>query len=301
VGNFGAVDAVFGLGLLTAVPLALDHVAFKARKIWSIGLVSGVAAVVARSSTLNVNALAVGAALFWLAISVALAASPVLAWFSIGGRGFNRSALRQRAALVALLRPAAFVFLIVGAAWLALAALRREILGFPEQIVLLTGVHFHFAGFATAVVAMVRIDTARSAKELRWARSGGWLAIAGPACVAIGHLTVGFMELVGAFVMAAAVACLSIAAFMQSRWREGVPRSVLRAAALVPLVTMSLALHYALNRVVNVHPLSYANIASIHGVLNVGVFLSGNLMVGGARTLVVAVDPKNVGTGEVCP
>jgi YndJ-like protein len=282
VPEFGVVEAVFALGLVTAVPLGLRRVAAGSRPFWVVGLAGAVVALVARSRTLGVHSVAVIAATCWLVVSVGLAVRPTVSWFAVGGRGWSRPQWRQRFALRSLLHPAAFVFLVVGASWLLLSTLRQEVLGFPEQIVLLTGVHFHFAGFATAVVAIVRIDaaaSAASAREHRWAVAGGWLAIGGPACVAIGHLTFGFMELVGAFVMAA------VAAFQHSRSVEGNQRLLLRFAAFAPIVTMALALHYALNRVVNVHPLSYANIASIHGVLNVVAFLSGNLLVGGASLL----------------
>jgi hypothetical protein len=208
--------------------------------------------------------------------------------------GFSAAAIRNRFAIRTLLDPASFVFLIVGASWLLLATLRREVLGFSEPIVLLTAVHFHMAGFATAVVAMARIDSARSTRELAWARAGGRFAIAGPACVAIGHLTIGELELVGAIVMTIAVLCLSAAAFLHSPTRTGWQRGVLRSAAFVPLITMTLALHYALNRVMVVHPLSYQAIAAIHGFLNVTVFLSGNLVVSVPQLVIAAEEKQRV-------
>jgi len=53
-----------------------------------------------------------------------------------------------------LLCPAvAFLYSLVGAAWLVASRLGLNPMGFQEPIVLLTAIHFHFAGFAAALLA----------------------------------------------------------------------------------------------------------------------------------------------------
>jgi YndJ-like protein len=296
----GAVDAMFTLGLIVAVPLALDaayagrsdvgkisdlgggrssqrplgqgsgrsglHVAAVAS-----GIAAAVGAVVVRASSDEPRHLATALAAMWLGVTVILALGHLRTWLRDPDRW----------TLPSMVWMSAIAYLVVGASWLLLATFRSEVLGFSEQIVLLTGVHFHMAGFATVVVAGVRLASSTPAQsEYRWAKQGTVLAIAGPPAVAIGHLTTGGVELIGAIVMASAVLCLSVGAYLHARRLRGVGRAVLTLAALAPMLTMALALHYALNRVMVLHPISYNAIARIHGLLNVVVFLGGNLLVG---------------------
>jgi hypothetical protein len=297
--GMGAVDTMLTLGLIVAVPLALDaaypggsdvgkisdlrgsgssqrRLAGTGRsrlEMYSVavGLAAAVGAVVVRASSSEPRNLATALAAVWLGATVNLALGHLQTWVRD----------RDRWTLPSMVGMSAIAYLVVGASWLLLATLRSEVLGFSEQIVLLTGVHFHMAGFATVVVAGVRLASSTPAQsEYRWAQRGAVLAIAGPPAVAIGHLTTGGVELVGAIVMASAVLCLSVAAYLHAGRLRGVRRLVLKIAALAPILTMGLALHYALNRVVVVHPVSYNAIARIHGLLNVVVFLGGNLLVG---------------------
>lgn len=57
------------------------------------------------------------------------------------------------ARLDALCPVAAFLYSLVGAAWLVASRLGLNPLGFQEPIVLLTAVHFHYAGFAAPLLA----------------------------------------------------------------------------------------------------------------------------------------------------
>src|ERR1700689_2369591 len=47
-----------------------------------------------------------------------------------------------------------FLYLPVGCAWLVASRLGLSPMGFQEPIVLLTAVHFHFAGFAAPLLAL---------------------------------------------------------------------------------------------------------------------------------------------------
>ena len=53
----------------------------------------------------------------------------------------------------AMLLLAGLVYLAVGGVWTVIARAGLRPLGFPDLIVLLTAVHFHYAGFALPVLA----------------------------------------------------------------------------------------------------------------------------------------------------
>jgi hypothetical protein len=81
-------------------------------------------------------------------------------------------------------------YLIVGGTWLVASRLGLQPVGFQEPIVLLTAVHFHFAGFLSAVLAGLTFERLR---ETRWRKPLG-SALAG---VVVGPGLLGLAFLVG--------------------------------------------------------------------------------------------------------
>src|SRR6266699_169135 len=79
-------------------------------------------------------------------------------------------------------------YLIVGGAWLVASRLGLQPVGFQEPIVLLTAVHFHFAGFLSAVLAGL---TYERLLETRWSKLlGTWVGgvVVGPALLGLAFL-----------------------------------------------------------------------------------------------------------------
>jgi hypothetical protein len=89
-------------------------------------------------------------------------------------------------------------YLIVGGTWLVASRLGLQPVGFQEPIVLLTAVHFHFAGFLSAVLAGLTHERLR---ETRWSKLLG-TALTG---VVVGPGLLGLAFLVGPKVKLAAV------------------------------------------------------------------------------------------------
>ncbi|HKV61768.1 MAG TPA: YndJ family transporter [Candidatus Acidoferrum sp.] len=89
-------------------------------------------------------------------------------------------------------------YLIVGGSWLVASRLGLNPVGFQEPIVLLTAVHFHFAGFLSAVLAGLTYERLR---ETRWSKPLS-AALTG---VVIGPGLLGLAFLVGPKVKLAAV------------------------------------------------------------------------------------------------
>ena len=79
-------------------------------------------------------------------------------------------------------------YLIVGGTWLVASRLGLQPVGFQEPIVLLTAVHFHFAGFLSAVLAGLtyeRLSETRWSKPLRAALAG---VVVGPGLLGLAFL-----------------------------------------------------------------------------------------------------------------
>lgn len=159
-------------------------------------------------------------------------------------------------------------YLVVGGIWLLMSRLGMHPAGFQEPIVLLTAVHFHFAGFLTALLAGLAWSELfpRGGLALRTLMTG---AILGPGLLGLAFL-VGPKFKLGAVVLIVAGQC-AIAATMA---RIGVARLseaqgwLLLASSGALIAGMTFALTWAIGE----YPLhSFVNLAQmerIHGTLN---------------------------------
>jgi hypothetical protein len=109
---------------------------------------------------------------------------------------------------------AAFVYSFIGAAWLVASRMGLNPMGFEEPIVLLTAVHFHFAGFAAALLAR---SAGRAVAESR--ASGLTAALSrivtagvliGPGLLAIGFVAGPRVKLAAALILALSEVGLAI-------------------------------------------------------------------------------------------
>jgi hypothetical protein len=97
-------------------------------------------------------------------------------------------------------------YLLVGGTWLVASRLGLQPVGFQEPIVLLTAVHFHFAGFLSAVLAGLTYERLR---ETRWSKPLA-SALTG---VVVGPGLLGLAFLVGPKVKLAAVILIVVGQF----------------------------------------------------------------------------------------
>jgi hypothetical protein len=183
--------------------------------------------------------------------------------------------------------------LAVGGAWLVASRLGWRPMGIQEPIGLLTAVHFHFAGFATAMIAgaTLRFAEARFAGRdglLRWLRGVVVLVLVMPFLVAAGFVISPGLKMVAAMVFSASVAALAGFVWMcAGRVEDGTARGFLRMAAGAVFVGMALSGTYAVTDFVKSELLPIPRMASTHGVLNaLGFCLLGLLgwIVEGAKT-----------------
>ena len=205
----------------------------------------------------------------WLAVALSLAAGAALHWVR-----------RPDFGPAALARLASPVYLTVGATWLVASRLGLEPVGIGEPIVELTAVHFHFAGFAAALLAARTYEVAARVTP-RWATAGTLLTIAAPPIVAIGFTTGSAPAQIGGALLLSLgvwiVAALTLAAVLPLTAGAGA-KALLAASALSVGAPMVLAVFWAAGQHYDVPALDVPAMARIHGTLNAfGFSLAGLL------------------------
>lgn len=176
--------------------------------------------------------------------------------------------------LAKIARCVARIDLAVGGAWLVTSRVGWRPMGIQEPIGLLTAVHFHFAGFATATIAsatllFAEVRFAGRDSLLRWLRGVVVLVLGMPFLVAAGFVISPGLKMVAAMVFSASVAGLAGFVWMcAGRVDEGTARGFLRVAAGAVFVGMALSGTYAVADFVKSELLPMPRMASTHGVLN---------------------------------
>ena len=267
--GFGArldlIEMLFLLAPLVIVPLGLELVAPHAG-----GLL------VFRAATLLQPFAAVTAALsFWLdpGLPAALAAC---AWLLVATLAALPAIFSVPRTLVEACERAALLYLPAGGGWLVLSRLGAAPLGFEEPIVLLTAVHFHYAGFAAPLLAAA-VGRALAVGWPRFLfRFAAGVAVAGPALLAAGFVVSPRFKVIAALLLAAGLAALSAVTFAGlGHVRRGVARAFAAvSAALLP--GMALAGVYAAGEFAGRPWPDIPQMAALHGVANsIGFALCG--------------------------
>lgn len=258
------VNLIVMLGMLVVVPAGLrlidaDGLA-PIRRTWPLFVVPGAVALWLPRST----AAAVLAAVYALGTLVLALQAP---------RRLVRTrslAPAEIAVLTALVTPSV--------ASLALIAERsgHELFGFSLPILALTVPHFHYAGFAAALIAGLVCRTVPGPL----ATLAAWSVPAGTGLVFAGYFVNDATELAGAVVLTAGMWLVGwltwrdvrpLASHPWTRWAFGI-------AAVVLVLTMLLALDWALGHVYDVPHLSLTWMAATHGAGNaLGFGLCGML------------------------
>lgn len=226
-----------------------------------------------------------------LAVSYLLRQGPVAAglalpWLAVAGlialAGLLRLRERGLCPVTELALDAGLVYLVVGAAWAVSDRLGFRPLGFPAVIVLLTAVHFHYAGFILPVV------TGLAAR-----RTGGRAAslaalgvVAGVPLVAVGitatQLGLGpWIEAIAAWTVAGAgalVAWLHLRLAVRPVY-PGLARALWTVAALSLAASMGLAALYGSRfHLPQVRRLDIAWMQALHGAANTFGFAAAGLL-----------------------
>ncbi|MFE9740441.1 YndJ family protein [Streptomyces sp. NPDC006477] len=153
-------------------------------------------------------------------------------------------------------------------AGLALVAERASypLFGFDLELLALTVPHFHFAGFAAALVAglLCRVSDGPAA------RFAALSVPAGTLLVLLGYFVDDWAELAGAVVLTAGMTTVAVLTLRERRATaaDRLTRALLTVSAVVLFVTMLLALSWALGEATGLPHLDLTWTAATHGLGN---------------------------------
>jgi len=306
--RIGAIELLFLFAPLVIVPLGME-----------LGRVLGVRSPLAQSARrLQPLGAALAVVAMWLPVGT-FAGFAACGWMVVCGvaaadgmAGVARILWRRRtgespvSALPDVALCVARIDLAVGGAWLVASRLGWRPMGIQEPIGLLTAVHFHFAGFATATIAAATLvfaekhsfglqskpsllaaqNAARNgAPGLRGTQIGLWLrrvvmmVLVLPFFVAAGFVTAPVLKMMAAALFSASVAALAVLvrAFGR-RAQDATARVLLQIAAGAVFAGMVLAGVYVVSDFLGSDAITIPQMARTHGLLNaVGFCLPGLL------------------------
>lgn len=270
----GWAELLLLLGPTVVVPLGLGCVAPRApRRLpgrWRLAAwsVEPCALALCAAFALPAGGIAALLALPWLLSTTLVALLGILHWVEHGGR-----LAPERAA------DAGLIFLAVGGAWTLASRWGMEPFGFREPIVLLTGAHFHFAGFALPLLC----GLAAGVQPGRLAGAAALGVVTGVPLVAIG-ITVGAsgwlgLELAAAAWLGGATALVALLQVRAAQRRRGsAPAALLVLSGVSLAAAMGLAVAYALGRWLGTPWLDIETMVRFHATANVfGFSLAGLL------------------------
>ncbi len=207
----------------------------------------------------------------WLLLNILIA---LLGLARLTSRGFHR--------IEELSVDAGLLYLPVAGGWLVIYRLGIQPFAFGEMIVLLTAVHFHFAGFATPIIAgmsgrvLARRDYPRNVFGL-----SVFALVAAMPLVAAGITFSPWIGLIGALLLTLGLVLL---AALTLRWvrpliTSAASRALLSIGAIASCTAMVLACLYAYSLATQTLIITIPGMAMTHGLLNAFGFVTCSLLV----------------------
>lgn len=286
VARIGGIELLFLLGPLVIAPLGMELgrrltsplPAQTAREEWGTRLfliarvlqpaaaVCGVVALLLPPGRVA-GVLACG----WMLVCLLMGGAGIVdlfsSWFDTAARLFHMTFFIAR------------IDLVVGGSWLVASRLGLRPMGIQEPIGLLTAVHFHFAGFATAMIAAAMLRFSRGHAHEVWLKRIVPFVIGMPYVVAIGFVVSPWLKTAAAALFSASVAALAILLRGYGRrTQESAARVLLQVAAVAVFAGMVLSTVYAIADFLGSDVLTIPQMARTHGILNgVGFCIAGLL------------------------
>jgi hypothetical protein len=160
-------------------------------------------------------------------------------------------------------------YIAVGGVWLVMSRIGLHPAGFQEPIVLLTAVHFHFAGFLSSIFAGLtysQLQSTKWAKPLRIILLGTLL---GPGLLGISFLISPKLKLIAVILIV--IGQCGLAAGM-ARIGTTIARGASSVLLMLAAASVAIAMIYAAIWALGEYPLQpmtdLSNMERIHGVLN---------------------------------
>lgn len=274
-GETWLIERLLMLAVLVFVPLALSLVADETSLAFTfaIRLQPFGAALVAISFFWRTGFAAAAITLAWMLTTL------LIALFGLWRLWQRWKTSRSILPLEELCIDAGLAYVVVGSGWLFLSRAGLNPMNFSDNIVLLTAVHFHFAGFAAPILTGLAgraIQPSIFRKVYLIAATG---IIAGPPLVAAGITLSRAIEVFSAVVLAASLFVLAmLTMFVIAPKMNPLPRLLLVLSSLAVVVTMMFACLYAFGRFAGIETVSIPLMAQVHGISNaLGFVLCGLL------------------------
>ena len=157
----------------------------------------------------------------------------------------------------------------VAGAWLVASRFGLRPMGIQEPIGLLTAVHFHYAGFSTAMIAAALLRFAEQRRDHRWVKWLVAVVIGMPFVVAAGFVISPLLKMGAAAVFSAAVAALAVVLrSCARRLHSRTARVLLYVASASIFAGMVLSTAYAIADFRGSDVLPIPQMARTHGILN---------------------------------
>ena len=287
---FDLIEKVVLFGVLVVVPLGLAIVeipGFKDPKFywWSVFLQPFSAVAAAWSLFIDKGVEAAILASFTLLLHIVIALL-----------GLSRILDRGLLPIHEFSIDAGLIYLPVAGFWFVVYRLGIQPFDFSETIILLTVVHFHFAGFATPIIAGLVARFLASDTRFRAPLTLSILAIiTSMPLVAFGISLAPLVALFGAILLTVGTTILGIITlgWVQRMMPSPLSRLALIISAVANLAAMVMACLYAYSIVTKILIFDIPKMARFHGLLNAFGFVACSLIVWSS---VQISEPKTPGT-----
>ena len=257
----GIVEVLFLLAPWVLVPLGMSLIIGEARRASPAGwywILPVLAALTTISFFVARGVLSACLAGSWFLVCVVAAGDGVRRFFFSGKKSFQQFCFAVGEG-----------YLAVAGTWLVASRAGLHPLGFFEPIVLLTAIHFHFAGYASAILAGLTCAKLRGARGERMARLAALAVTCGPGLLGLLFLLGPKWKLAGALIVAVGQFGLT-AGMTQVALKEarGIARGLLLVAAGSVAAGMLLAAVWAVGEYPLQPFVDIREMAEFHGVLN---------------------------------
>ncbi len=276
--EMGLIEQLLLLAPLMITPLGLALIEVPQQAKYQRGLYQLIrttqpfgAAVVTLAFLLPQGPLAGALATGWLVMTALIALLGLIRFLT---RGF--------AAPLEIGLDAGLAYLSVGGGWLVLSRLGFNPLGFGEVIVLLTAVHFHYAGFAAPIISTLTggMLTGASQNIQRVQRISLFGVIGGMPLVAAGITFSPLLELMGAIVLATSLGLLAglILFIVVPTLTSRLAQTLLTVSAICLIIGMLFTYAYAISEFSGYYLVVIPQMVKFHGLTNALGFALGGLL-----------------------
>jgi len=267
------IHKIVFFAILVIVPLGLSLVASPDRKYRLLVLIQPIAALLTIASFfLDKGLLSAALSSSWLLLTGLVALYGVTRLIARGGPH----------PLPELSIDAGLLYLPVAGVWLVIYRLGEQPFGYGEIIILLTVVHFHFAGFATPIIAGMNGRLLSKTKLPRRIYAFAVFGIvAAMPLVAAGITFNPLLGFIGALLLTVALILLAVLTIFWVRpaITHPVKQILLVFGALASCSAMVLASLYAYSIATHTLILTIPTMAMTHGILNAFGFVTCSLFV----------------------